>query len=269
MSQLKDPRAAYWNQTYQKYWEERVAETERENGASIVLKGDARTEGDWVYERVFNEHPFKPGNILDVGCAWGRMFSIYQTHGLDISGVDISSSMIESAQANLRGSSGIDRLEVAMAENLPFDDNYFDNLVCVAVFDATYQHQALVEFLRVLKPGGHLYVTGKCDSYAIDDELAFAAEIGARSKGHPNFFTDVSAMRGALISFGCEEMETYAFARRGDFADFEYTKNLDKPFYEWFMILKNPKTKPTIKLDKFSSKFSKTFFVRETENEKS
>jgi ubiquinone/menaquinone biosynthesis C-methylase UbiE len=267
MSQLDDPRAAYWDRTYRKYWEERVAEAQAKEGASEVQKGDARTEGDWVYERVFNLHALKPGNVLDVGCAWGRMFPIYRERDLQVSGVDISESMIEAARANYDNVPGIEHLKVATAENLPFDDDSFDNLICVAVFDATYQHQALASFLRVLKPGGHLYLTGKSDRYAMDDELAFAAEKGARAKGHPNYFTDVPAMRAAMAAAGCRELGAYAFARRGDFAEFAHSTELEPPYYEWFLVIEAPETSADFQFSEFSSEYSKTFNAREPQSD--
>lgn len=265
MSQINDSRAAYWDKTYRKYWEERVAEGKTNQGKSKVQQGDARTEGDWVYERIFADHPFKSGSILDVGCAWGRMFPIYHQYNLQVSGIDISEAMIQAACANYAEINNIDQLKVATAENLPFADNSHDNIVCVAVFDATYQHQALAEFLRVLKPSGHLYLTGKSDNYPIDDDLAYAAEQGARSKGHPNYFTDVPAMREALHAVGCNEIASYTFTRRGDFADFSYSADFKPPFYEWCLVIKAPEAVITPTFSELSSKYSKSFYARQAE----
>jgi len=263
MTGIDDPRATYWNETYLRYWQERVEEAGAD-ASSEVQQGDARTEGDWVYERVFSAHPLLPGRVLDVGCAWGRMFPIYREHDLLVSGVDISDAMIAAARERHDGAPGIEALEVATAESLPFDDARFDNLVCVAVFDATYQHLALAEFLRVLKPGGKLYLTGKSDSYAADDTLALAAEEGARAKGHPNHFTDVPRMRAELARVGCEELACHGFARRGDFADFSYTEKLEAPFYEWFLVLSAPLKPGKPEFPAFASEYSRTFLGSRT-----
>ena len=64
----------------------------------------------------------------------------------------------------------------------------FDNVICVGVFDATYQDKAMNEFLRVTKPGGLIYFSEKIQ-INLDDEAAYAAEVGARNKQHPNYFT--------------------------------------------------------------------------------
>jgi ubiquinone/menaquinone biosynthesis C-methylase UbiE len=258
MTGIDDPRAAYWNETYRLYWEARVAEADT-GSISQVQKGDAQTEGDWVYERVFDANPFKTGTVLDVGCAWGRMFPIYQHRGMRVSGVDISQTMIEAAWAAFDNAKDIDQIQVATAECLPFKNQSFDNLVCVAVFDATYQHLALAEFLRVLKPGARLYLTGKSDSYASDDELAIAAEKGARGKGHPNYFTKVPKMLETLITAGCKNLASYYFPRRGDFASFNHTQIHEPTFYEWFLVLETPKVQTHVEFEPFSSDYSQTY----------
>lgn len=263
MTGIDDPRAAYWNETYRRYWQERVAEAGTDSALDSQT-GDARTEGDWVYERVFSAHPFHMGRVLDVGCAWGRMFSIYLDRDLLVSGADISEAMIAAARELHGGEPGIEALEVSTAESLPFEDGCFDNLVCVAVFDATYQHLSLAEFIRVLKPGGRLYLTGKSDRYAADDTLALAAEEGARAKGHPNHFTDVPKMRAELARAGCEELASYGFARRGDFADFRYSELLEPPFYEWFLVLSAPPSPGKPDFPAFASEYSRTFLGSRT-----
>lgn len=256
MSSKEDPRSAYWNESYARYWKSRVAEAGAA-GLSAVQQGDARTEGDWVYEKVLEAHPFTGNTVLDVGCAWGRLFPLYEAHGQRISGIDISPAMIDAAVEAYGEAENVDALEVAVAEELPFASTSFDNVVCVAVFDATFQHQALSEFLRVLKPGGRLYLTGKSDAYLPDDQLALDAERGARSKGHPNYFTDLSAMIAQCERAGSKVLARYFFERRGDFAEFKYHQDHQRPFYEWLLVLEKGGDAPV--LNEFSSAYSKTF----------
>jgi len=234
-----DPRATYWNESYKKYWQDRVCEADTK-GTSAVQQGDAKTEGDWVYEKVFDAHPFQPGSVLDVGCAWGRMFPLYLERGLTASGIDISEAMVEAARKTWAGHERVDSLEIATAETLPYSERSFDNVVCVAVFDATFQQEALSSFLRVVKPGGHIYLTGKNSRYHPDDALAMAAEKGARTKGHPNYFTDFEGMLAAARFAGCAVLANYFFERRGDFAHFNAETAQPKAFYEWFIVLTAP-----------------------------
>lgn len=263
MSNGDDPRAAYWNDTYRKYWQDRVAEAKDANPSS-VQPGDAKTEGDWVYERVFDAHPFCAGKLLDVGCAWGRMFPIYFERGQTVSGVDISDAMIELARNSYDTHPNVDSIQVATAEKLPYPDAHFDNVVCVAVFDATYQNVALAEFLRVLKPKGRLYLTGKSDEYRADDELALVAEKAARAKGHPNYFTDLPKMRSTLKEAGCKEIAVFGFERRGDFSEFVYKDQLSPPVYEWFMVIEGPSVHQRHSFPELSAAFSRTFMNTES-----
>lgn len=251
----EDPRKTYWNEKYMEYWRARVAEAG--NGESAVVQGDARTEDDEVYERIFSEIPFRQGNILDVGCAWGRMFPLYLAQGLKVSGVDISRAMIESAQLDWKDHKGVNVLEESSAEELPFEDEWFDNLVCLATFDATYQHKAMSEFLRVTRPGAHIYITGKNDNYFADDEAAIAAEIGARNKGHPNYFTDTGQLMEQLDAQGHKLLAAYYFLRRGDFADLNYTSDMPDQFYEYFLVFERADSYQTV--SECSDLYSKTF----------
>lgn len=251
----QDPRKAYWNEKYLEYWRTRVAEAGE--GVSSVVEGDARTEGDEIYERIFLDNPFKTGNLLDVGCAWGRMFPIYLGHNLQVSGVDISAAMIESAKEHWKGHEAVASLEESCAEQLPFENGAFDNLVCLATFDATYQDKAISEFLRVTRPGAHIYVTGKNDCYCANDAAALAAEIGARSKGHPNYFTDTKELVEELKRQGHELLATYYFVRRGDFAAMKYESEMPENFYEYFLVFERGNTYESFST--FSSPYSVTF----------
>jgi ubiquinone/menaquinone biosynthesis C-methylase UbiE len=255
-----DPRSAYWNNAYLEYWKQRVHEAES-SSTTLTNMNDAPTEGNWVYKKIFADHNFKLGNILDVGCAWGRMFPIYFSHSLRVSGIDISKAMVSLAKDNYYHHPEVDQLIEATAEEIPLPSDSFDNIVCVAVFDATYQEAAILEFTRVLKPGGKLYITGKSDRYAKSDQLAYNAEVGARSKGHPNFFTDLTIMRDELQSLGYMEVGLYKFPRRGDFAEFRTSTSIDsnEPFYEWFFVFELVEKLPVKELEIFSSEFSHTF----------
>lgn len=258
MSEFVDPRASYWDSNYKEYWSKRVAESEK-TGTSLVQEGDAKTEGDDVYLKIFDTHGFARNSILDVGCAWGRMFPIFLERGLKVSGIDIAQSMIDAASEQYADNQSVEDIRVATAENLPFKDKSFANVVCVAVFDATFQHQSLAEFLRVLELGGRLYLTGKSDAYFADDDLALAAESGARNKGHPNFFTDVTVLRNEMARQGVKELGSYFFPRRGDFAEFKFEKTQPENFYEWMFIFEKQKDATAEFTAKISAKFSKTF----------
>ncbi len=253
-------RKEYWNRSYLEYWKKRVAESGKEGEGSMVISGDAKTEDDEVYECIFSRHPMRRGSVLDVGCAWGRMFPVFKKFGQKITGIDISAAMIEEAKKSFGNDPFVVDLRECEAESLPFADGQFDNVACLAVFDATYQNNALAEFLRVLKVGGFLYLTGKNDIYEADDTRAQSAEEGARKKGHPNYFTDTRLMLKLLTARGQDIVATYFFRRRGDFGALRSVTNIPEKFYEYFIIIQ--KNAPAIAFPPFSDTLSKTFLER-------
>ena len=93
-----DKRKDYWDRSYTEYWTKRVEEAG--SGKSNIIQGDIKTEGDDFYYALFNQVEINNGSILDVGCAWGRMFPVYLKRKLKVYGADISSSMITKANEN-------------------------------------------------------------------------------------------------------------------------------------------------------------------------
>ena len=61
--------------------------------------------------------------------------------------------------------------------------------------------------------------------------------IGARSKNHPNYFTDVRKLvqNAALFGFRIDVQRYYA--RRGDFADGHGSESMLERFYEFLLVL--------------------------------
>lgn len=251
----KDERKAYWNDSYYRYWKARVDEAG--TGHSQVVPGDPNTEDDAIYMAIFDRHGFNGERLLEVGCAWGRMFPVYKAAGMRICGADISRAMIEAARGEWGNDEAVEQLVESDAENLPFEDETFDSVSCLATFDATWQHEALASLLRVLRVGGRLYLTGKNDHYEPDDDKALDAEEGARRKDHPNYFTDVACMQELLQEQGHRIVAGYYFPRRGDFAAGRYLEEMPARFYEWLLVI--DKQQPSGAFPEFSSDHSKTW----------
>ena len=103
----------------------------------------------------------KSGKILDVGCGAGRNFR--KVEGLEWYGVDFSQEMLNLAEEYAE-KSGIDIvLKKAPAEDLPFEDDYFDAVMMYAVIhciDSTKKREkALREIYRVLRPGAEAIIS--------------------------------------------------------------------------------------------------------------
>ncbi|MFY0596365.1 MAG: class I SAM-dependent methyltransferase [Cognatishimia sp.] len=104
----------------------------------------------------------KPLKILDIGIGTGEMSSALLRHlgrDVELTGVDISRSMLEIAEERLRNECSSLRLQQADACRLPFADNSRDLIVCGHVVEHLCEPtNALREMLRVLRPGGQLLI---------------------------------------------------------------------------------------------------------------
>lgn len=96
------------------------------------------------------------GRLLDVACGNGRLLAMFrQAHLFQGYGVDISPQMVRVAQHGLPDMT----FRVAPADNLPFDDGFFDVLtVCMGFHHFPDAGAFAREAHRVLTPGGRLYI---------------------------------------------------------------------------------------------------------------
>lgn len=96
----------------------------------------------------------QPGEqVLDIGCGAGKaLVEAARVVGAEnCSGVDPTPTLAETARQRLPGG----RIEVAVAEELPFEENLFD--VVWAISSPHHwedRHAGLEEVSRVLRPGG-------------------------------------------------------------------------------------------------------------------
>jgi ubiquinone/menaquinone biosynthesis C-methylase UbiE len=100
-------------------------------------------------------------SFLDLGCGTGwavRYVSDWTKGNGKYWGVDISNEMINKAKINSQGFENVNFFK-ASAEELPFDNNYFDTIICTNSFHH-YLHPDIVlkEIFRVLKPDGRIYI---------------------------------------------------------------------------------------------------------------
>ena len=119
------------------------------------------------------------GRILDVGIGTGLSLIDY-SRTTRICGVDISEPMLRRAHERVRthNLTNVDVLAVMDAKNLAFPDNFFDAVVAQYVITAVPDPEAtLDDFIRVLKPGGHLILVNHIGAVSGPRrwfELAFA-----------------------------------------------------------------------------------------------
>jgi ubiquinone/menaquinone biosynthesis C-methylase UbiE len=103
----------------------------------------------------------EPGSrVLDFGCAEGRVIRFFpRDQQSELWGVDINAERIAWAQRHLPPPFRF--ATTTTAPHLPFEDNYFDLVYAVSVFTHISElgDAWFLELLRVLRPGGHAYLT--------------------------------------------------------------------------------------------------------------
>jgi tellurite methyltransferase len=102
--------------------------------------------------------------VLDVGIGGARNIHYFLQNGFDVYGIDPLPEAIDNAKrlaAELAPDLLPDNFLVATAEELPFEDQYFDLSICSAIFhfaknDAHFDAM-LRSVWRTLKPGGYFF----------------------------------------------------------------------------------------------------------------
>lgn len=99
------------------------------------------------------------GKVLDAGCGYGQWSLALAEMNETIESCDITPSRVQFLET-LAVHLNVTNLTVKVStiNAMPYSDNYFDAVFCYGVIFLTPWHQSLVELIRVLKPGGSLYV---------------------------------------------------------------------------------------------------------------
>lgn len=253
-------RKKYWDEKYRDYWMQRVADTNSAKGdVSAINQQDKPTSSDLIYlEAIELLHITQGTTVLEMGCGFGRSIPFLRPTAGELHLIDISDAMIKTAREN-HPSDGQVHFHVCEAEKTPFKSDMFDYVVCFAVLDALYQSKALAEMNRIGKIGSRVLLTGKNYDYCDDDEAAYAAEIGARSKGHPNYFTNVADLEKNISRFGFKIKSARYYKRRGDFAENKYEPKMPDQFYEYMFVLEKVAPIASAELPSISDAFSATW----------
>ena len=102
--------------------------------------------------------------VLDAGCGGGRNLVYFLRNSYEVYGIDPNPnavSAVKQLSQTLTNSNSKEIFVVASAENLPFNDNYFDLVISSAVLhfanNADHFDNMIQSMWRVLKPGGYLF----------------------------------------------------------------------------------------------------------------
>lgn len=127
-----DNRAAFWSERSKNMWDK----GSRKNIVSFIEK-----------------HLAKGSNILDIGCGDGYGSFKLQQSGYDVTGMDISSEMINTAKKRLT-TKAVSFLQGDVID-LPFKNESFDGMMAINVLEWTeIPAKSVEEMVRVVKKDG-------------------------------------------------------------------------------------------------------------------
>jgi len=96
-----------------------------------------------AFDEFFNDNRLA-GKVLDVGCFDTKLKQYFQDKGFEWFGVD---------------KNGGQDIKQGLMESIPFEDNSFDVVFCCHAFEHCERPiDALREFKRVVKVGGHIFI---------------------------------------------------------------------------------------------------------------
>lgn len=94
-----------------------------------------------------------------MGCGSGQLALIAAKDGLEVTGGDIASNLVERARVRAQSEGLRARFEETDAEALPFEDATFDVVAClIAAMFAPRPELVMKELLRVCEPGGTIAI---------------------------------------------------------------------------------------------------------------
>ena len=155
----------------------------------------------------------KGAQVLDVGCGTGEQVRLMRELGLDVVGLEPAPAMRRKAIENNPETEIVD----GSITEIPFDDDSFDAVVSIEVL--RYLHHADVEkaykeMLRVLKPGGEVFVTLvnllATDGFFVFHNLKRAAHrlAGTPRPAHCDFVTP-RRVRDELTRLGADDVRLF------------------------------------------------------------
>ncbi len=140
----------------ERYWDWRSASYELDQDKSV------ETVQDWEFTikgLVAHLHG-SASRALDVGTGPGQLAFYLAQAGIDVTGIDISPKMVETARKKARERMLSIDFQTGDAEHLPFEANTFDVVVSRnLVWTLPAPETAMREWHRVLKPGGRIIIS--------------------------------------------------------------------------------------------------------------
>ena len=153
--------------------------------------------------------------VLDAGCGAGYVaLFMAQIGGFHVDGIDLTPHHITKATKNIRDAEADDRVSVRVGDYhdlSTFQKNNFDGIYTMeTVVHSTDPRKVLLEFLRVLKPGGRLVMHEYDRSRIADTPKSIADQAKAINTivGMPAFEAfETDDLKKLALSVGYEDVE--------------------------------------------------------------
>ncbi|MDD3292536.1 MAG: class I SAM-dependent methyltransferase [Candidatus Pacebacteria bacterium] len=126
---------------------------------NIALKYSQVRSKEWREMEFLFDRVDKNDKVLDLGCANGRFYPLFEKKEADYYGIDLSSNLIKIAKDKYPQA----RFSVGTGLEILFEDNFFDKIYSIAVLHHIPSEKLRKDFLkeinRVLKNKGLLILT--------------------------------------------------------------------------------------------------------------
>lgn len=149
--------------------------------------------------------------VLDVACGTGLVSGLFHRRVAQVVGVDLTWRMANQARGRL------DDCVIGSAEDLPFDDDRFDVVVCRQGIQFMGLPEAVREMVRVARPAGRIVLANLC-AYGPGDRELYAEILRLRNPARRHFFVpdDLTVL---LRDAGCDAVEVHRLVSIEDVGD--------------------------------------------------
>ncbi|WP_111707764.1 class I SAM-dependent methyltransferase [Lutibacter citreus] len=125
-----------------------------------LLKDSIEGIDIYLLDQILKNRYQAKTKIVDAGCGNGRNLKWFYNSGFTIYGIDQKLDNIEYCKNTY--SNQKNHFKQAVVENIPFETNYFNHVICNAVLhfakDLSRFLEMFEELLRILKPEGSLFI---------------------------------------------------------------------------------------------------------------
>jgi len=151
-----------------------------------------------LLEHMTASWPRRGQRLLEVGCGTGLFLEVLHRAGFDVTGLDSSPAMLETARARL---GKVADLHLGQAEHLPFEDKEFDFCVLLTVLEfCADPGEALCEAARVARKAILIGYLNTCSLYWLNTILLGRGEDGLLRRAH--WFTPWAVRRLVYDTLG-------------------------------------------------------------------